>query len=107
MKTYVGQPLNEIRDFMIGCKNISFVVGDYCEVFNTSIEGSGGVRELAPGDYIVMSEERNAVYMSPTEFEERYEVDDLPQTEAGLAYALVKIYGYSVKAAFEAVASER
>ncbi|QNK89429.1 hypothetical protein H7992_07125 [Sporosarcina sp. resist] len=93
MRTFIGQPIHEIRDYMLGCENIALGLGDLREGFNVSIEGTGGARDLTPGDYIVMSEDRHAFFMSPVEFEKKYE----EQVDSTELYYVVTKYGFPVK----------
>lgn len=92
MKTYVGQPLYEIRDFMLGCKNIVVSFRDVHEGFTEHIPSSRLPRDLSPGDYIVLSGEGNATFMSPSEFESRYEL----QVDNRELYYVIQKYGFSV-----------
>ncbi|MEK4712250.1 hypothetical protein [Sporosarcina sp. FSL K6-5500] len=103
MRTFIGQPIHEIRDYMIGCKNIALGLGGLHQGFNESIEGTGGARDLTPGDYIVMSEDRHAVFMSPAEFEKKYE-EQVDSTE--LYYVITK-YGFLAKDAEMMLKDER
>lgn len=91
LKTYESQPLHEIRDFMIGCKNIHLSLVNLHRGFNEDIKGDG-VPTLTPGDYIVMDSNRNATFVNPKEFEERYE-EQVNFTE--LQYVIQK-YGFQL-----------
>lgn len=91
LKTYEGQPLHEIRDFMIGCKNIHLSLVNLHRGFNEDIKGDG-VPTLMPGDYIVKDSNRNAIFVNSKEFEERYE-EKVSFTE--LHYVIQK-YGFQV-----------
>lgn len=102
MRTYLGQPLFEIRDFMIGCKNIGMSLSNVHEGFVRSIEGNG-IRDLTPGDYIVMSEGRNAMFMSSEEFEQQYE----EQVDSSELHYVIKKYGFPVNAAEMMLRDER
>lgn len=102
MRTYLGQPLYEIRDFMIGYKNIILSLGFLHEGFNETIEGSEGASDLTPGDYIVMSEDRNAAFMTAAEFEDKYE----EQIDNRELYYVIKNYGFPVEDAVTMLRTE-
>lgn len=92
MRTYRGMPLSYIRDFMIGCKNISLSLNNIHENFNESIKGDGSL-DLTPGDYIVKNSEQNAEFMSPEEFENRYE----ERVNSSELHYVIRTYGFPIE----------
>ncbi|GIN37805.1 hypothetical protein [Heyndrickxia oleronia] len=92
MRTYQGMPLSYIRDFMIGCKNISLSLNNIHESFNEPIK-SDVSHDLTPGDYIVKNSEQKAVFMSPEEFENRYE----ERVNSSELHYVIRTYGFPIE----------
>lgn len=102
LKTYESQPLHEIRDFMVGCKNIHLSLVNLHRGFNEDIKGDG-VPTLTPGDYIVMDSNRNAAFVNPKEFEERYE----EQVSFAELHYVIQKYGFQLVDAEYMLRNER
>lgn len=102
LKTYTGQPMTDIRDFLLG----SGVYLSTNEHGSTFYEPITGTLEVTPGDYVLRYDDGHVTSIPAHEFENEYEMDEWPQIESGLAYALQRIYGFSVESAFEAVADK-
>lgn len=93
MLTYVGQPLHEIRDFTLGCRNLDSRFVDVHLGFDEPIRSPKLFEGICPGDYIVIDHERNVSFMKPDEFEEKYE----EKADTNEIFYVVQKYGFSLE----------
>lgn len=93
LKTYQGQSMYQLSGFMIGCKNVFF---DFPSDVSLKFEEPlilDDCPALNPGDYIVRDDEGYAAFLSPKEFEKKYDIEVNPKE---LHYVVTK-YGFPVQ----------
>lgn len=102
LKTYIGQPMTDIRDFLLG-SSVYVSVMEHGNVFEERLEGA---LDVTPGDYILRSYDGQVTACKSIEFEKIYEEDNQDALESGLAHALHLTYGFSVDEAFKALTNK-
>lgn len=102
LKTYIGQPMTDIRDFLLGSSVFVSPTEHGC-ILEKQL---GGVLDLTPGDYILRYDDGQVTSCKAVDFEKRYEEDHQEALEVGLAHALFSIYGYSVDDALRALSNK-
>lgn len=88
LKTYVGQPMTDIRDFLLG-SNLFVSPTEHGSVFTELIQG---VIEITPGDYILRGDTGAVKVCGVDEFEDDYERVADPDE----IFMVVRTYGFTV-----------
>lgn len=99
LKTYIGQPMTDIRDFLLG-SSVFVSPTEHGSILEERLEG---VLDLTPGDYILRSHDGQVTTCKAIDFEKVYEEEVNPQE---LHYVIIK-YGFLVKDAEMMLRDER
>ena len=96
MKTHVGQPLTDIRDFLKG-SDVYISSNDPTGVVITFENTLDGDFKVSPGDYILKHEKGVVSFCNPADFEKEYE----SEVNARELHYVISRYGFFVKDAEE------
>ncbi|KAA0944083.1 hypothetical protein FQ087_18325 [Sporosarcina sp. ANT_H38] len=99
LKTYFGQPMTDIRDFLLG-SSVFVSTMEHGGIFEERLKG---VLDVTPGDYILRSYDGQVTACNAIEFEKIYQEEVSPQE---LQFVITK-YSFLVKDAEMMLRDER